>query len=64
MNHETGRFGVPKTLTFKTRLSAKAFLYKTSFNRMRIKKHFHINGVALSLALKQGPGATRTEMAY
>ena len=64
MNYETGRFGVPKTLTFKTRLSAKNFLVKTSFICMRMKRHFHINGVAFSLALKQRPGATRTEMAY
>ena len=34
MNHETGRFGVPKPLTFKTRLSAKTFLWKrVSFAR-------------------------------
>lgn len=33
---------------------------KTSFICMRIKKsHFHINGYALNLALKQRPGLTQ-----
>ena len=34
-------------------------LFKMSFICIRIKKHFHINGFALSLALKQRLGATR-----
>ena len=34
-------------------------LFKMSFISIRIKKHFHINGFALSLALKQRLGATR-----
>ena len=34
-------------------------LFKMNFICIRIKKHFHINGFALSLALKQRLGATR-----
>ena len=48
---EKGHFRVPKTLSFKTRLSENKFY-------MRIKKHFHINGFTLNLALKQRLGAT------
>ena len=34
-------------------------LFKMGFICIRIKNHFHINGFALSLALKQRLGATR-----
>ena len=44
-----GRFRVPKY---------KTFLVKMSFIFKRIKKPFQINGVALSLALKQRLGTT------
>ena len=43
---------VPKNLIFKTMLRAKPFLHEK-------KNHFHINGFALSLALKKGLAATR-----
>ena len=33
-----GHFRVPKTLTFKTRLSAKTFLVRMTFTCMRLKK--------------------------
>ena len=55
-----GRFRVPKTLTLKKRLSAPPFLWKSVLLCMRIKLNlFHINGFALSLALKPRFGATR-----
>ena len=38
----------------------KTFLVKMSFVCMKINNHFHINSVALSLALKQRFGSTRT----
>ena len=44
----TGHFRVLRTLTCKTRLSAKM-----SFMCMSTKSHFYINGFILSLALKQ-----------
>ena len=44
----TGHCRVVRTLTCKTRLSAKMI-----FICMRTKSHFHINGFILSLALKQ-----------
>ena len=52
-----GLFRVLKTLIFRTRLSEN--LVKMSYICMRIKEHFHINGFALSLALKQRLGATQ-----
>ena len=51
-------FPSSKTPTFKTRLAAKPFFVKTSFNWMRTKNHFHINSFKLSLALKQRLAAT------
>ena len=54
-----GLFRVRKTVIFRTRLRAKPFLVKMSYICMRIKEHFHINGFALSLALKQRLGATQ-----
>ena len=50
-----GHFPVSKNLTFKTSLSAKPLLSYCII----IKHHFHINGFALSLALKQRLQATR-----
>ena len=50
-----GHFQVPKILTFRARLSAKPFLWKwvsIAWN------YFHINGLALNLALKQRLEAT------
>ena len=47
---------VPKILTFKTMLSVKTFLVRESFIFVRVKTHFHINGFALSLSLKQRLG--------
>lgn len=44
---------IPKTLTFKERLSAKM-----SFNCMRKKVYFNINSLVFSLAFKQKHGAT------
>ena len=51
-----GHFRVPKILTFRTRLSATPFLWKRVLFAWN---HFHINGLALSLALKQRLGATQ-----
>ena len=65
-------------LTFEMRLSqellaeCKTFLVKMSFICMRIKMHYHINGFALWLTLKQRLGATwkwpitvcHTELSY
>ena len=52
-----GYFRVAVTLTFKTRLSAKnkCYLHEN-------KKSFHINGISLTLALKQRLG--KLEKAY
>lgn len=47
------RLMMSQNLTFKTRLSAKPFLYENNN-----KKHFHINGFARSLALKKRLEAT------
>ena len=47
---KTVHFWVPIILTLETSRSAKP---------LRIKKHFHINGFALSLVLKQRLGVTR-----
>ena len=52
---QIGHFRVPKTL----KANCKAFLVKMSFIPMRLKNHFHVNGYALSLALKQRLGETR-----
>ena len=49
-----------QTPTFKTKLSAKTFLTENEFYLHENKNYnFHINGVALSLALKQRLEATR-----
>ena len=51
-------------LNFEMRLSqellaqCKTFLVKMSFMCMRIKMHYHINGFALWLTVKQRLGAT------
>ena len=47
----------PKPLTFKSRLSAKPFLWKWVHLHEIKKIHFRDNGFALSLALKQRLGA-------
>ena len=53
-----GHFGVPKFLTFKTRLWAKPFLWNWGFICTRKEKHhFHINSFARNLALKLRLGA-------
>ena len=49
----------PKLLTFKSRLSAKPFLWKWVYLHEIKKNHFRNNGFAFSLALKQRLGATR-----
>ena len=49
---QVGHFQVPKT-HLQNEVKFKTFLVKMSFICMRIKQHFHINGFALSLALKQ-----------
>ena len=49
-------FQVPKTLTFKTRLSANSSLWNWVLFVWAMKIHFHINGLLLSLALKQSLG--------
>ena len=48
-------FRVAKTLTFNTRLRAKQVLFAWEWK----KSHFHINGYALNLALKQRLGLTQ-----
>ena len=50
-----GHFQVPKIRTFRARLSAKPLLWKWVLFAWN---YFHINGLALSLALKQRLGAT------
>ena len=54
-----GHFRVSKTLTLKTRPSARPFLWKMSLICMKIKTHFRKNGFALGLVLKQRPAASR-----
>ena len=54
---QIGHFRVPKTLTLKTRPSAKPF--KMSFICMIIKSIFHEKGFALGLVLKQRLAASR-----
>ena len=56
---EKGHFRVSRTLTLKTRLSAKTFHVKMSFFCMKMKNRFYINRFAPSLALKQRLSATR-----
>ena len=33
--------------------------FVSSFEKLKIKTHFHVNGFAISLALKQRPGSTQ-----
>ena len=57
-DNQMGHLGVPKFLTFKTRLWAKPFLWNWGFICTRKEKHhFHINSFARSLALKLRLGA-------
>ena len=59
-------FQVPNTLTFKTSLSAKPFLRKWDLHvfAWEYKNHFHINGFALSLALKQRLDWGNSDLVY
>ena len=50
-----------KNSYFQNVAKCKTFVLKMSFICMGMKNHFHINGFALSLALKQRLGA---KMAY
>ena len=52
-------FPSSKTLSFKTKLSAKPFLWKKLCLHENEKNHFHVNGFTFSLVLKQRLGATR-----
>ena len=52
-------FPSSKNSHFKNEAKCKTFLVKMSFIYVIIKKHFHINGFALCLSLKQRLGATR-----
>ena len=52
-------FPSSKTSHFQNEAKYKSFLVKMSFNCMRIKTDFHINGFALSVALKQSLGEPR-----
>ena len=49
---------VIKNSHFQNETGCKTVIVKMSFIRVEIKNHFHINGFALSLALKQKVGAT------
>ena len=51
-------FPSSKDSHFRNEAKFKTFLVKMKFICMRIKKHFHINGFTLSLALKQRLEAT------
>ena len=54
---------VPKTLTFKTRLCAKPFIWKRvlcASNNFFLKKDYHNNGFTFNLTLKQNLGVTCT----
>ena len=53
-----GHFGVRKFLAFRTRLSAKPFLWQWVYS-MRIKIHLHLNDFAPSLASEQRVRTTR-----
>ena len=52
-------FSSSKNSYFQNKAQCETFLMKISFICMRIKKYFHINRFARSLALKQRLGATR-----
>ena len=52
-------FQSSKISHFQNEAKCETFFAKMSFICMRIKRHFHINGFAPSLALKQRFGATR-----
>ena len=54
-----GHFRVRKTLTFKMRLGAQPFFWKWVLFEWEWKNHFHMEGWALTLVLKQRPGGTR-----
>ena len=57
-DNQISHLGVPKFLTFKTRLWAKPFLWNWGFICTRKEKHhFHINSFARNLALKLRLGA-------
>ena len=47
-----------KSSHFQNEAKCATFVVKTSFIRIGIKYHFHLNGFALSLALKQRLEAT------
>ena len=49
---------VIKNSHFQNETGCKTVIGKMSFIRVEIKNHFHMNGFALSLALKQKIGAT------
>ena len=59
LNCLISHFRVPKALTFKTRLSANTIFVQMRFFLHENKNRFHINGFALSLALKQRLGKFR-----
>ena len=53
-----GCFRVSKSFHFQNEVMCTTFLLKMCFICMRVKNHFHVNGFALSLALKQRLEAT------
>ena len=55
----SGPFQSSKNSHFQNEAKCKTYLVQMSFVCMKIYNHFHINGLALSLALKQRPGTTR-----
>ena len=60
LNSLISHFRVPKALTSKTRLSANTIFVQMRFFFLHENKNrFHINGFALSLALKQRLGKFR-----
>ena len=52
-----------KNSHFQNVAKCKTFVLKMSFICMGMKNHFHINGFAVSLALKQRLGAKMTYLA-
>ena len=52
-------FPSSKNPHFQNEAKCKTFVVNMRFICMRIKNHFHINGFALTLALKQRVEATR-----
>ena len=58
-NRPMYHFQVPKTLTFKTRISARPFSWKWLLFAWEWKNDFHINTFALSLTLKQSLEVTQ-----